>query len=194
MKLRNLIVSVALLTTGAAFAATGVYESYGVLKINTSAVNTYFDMQASTANPDFQGANLGTFDTTVGNTLLLSGGEIKTWKNGLSNVTGGKFAYQVYLTGNTPGSFAELGLNWVADLGGGDQKWDKTNADVNLLSGLGDGNYTLEVFAYSTTAGDGPQYSNNGGANYKASFTVVPEATSAALGLIGAALLLRRRR
>ena len=192
MKLRKLIVVLALAAAGNAHAATGIFESYGIIKINAST-SVYYDMQAATANPDFQGANLGIFDTSVGNTLVLVGGEIKTFKNGPSDVTGGRFDYRVFKVGDTPGSFTEFNLNFNSDLGGGDQKWDNTGANANLLSGLGNGSYTVQVFAYSTT-NEGNKFSNNGGANYSANFSVVPETSSAALGMIGSLLLLRRRR
>jgi len=192
MKLRNIVALLALITCGSSFAASGIYQSFGIIKINASTAQ-YYDMQAATGNPDFQGASFGTFDTTVGNTLTLVGGEINTFKNGLSDVTGAFYDYRVFKVGDTPGSFIEFSLPFNSNLGGGDQKWDRTNQNANLLTGLNNGNYTLEVFARATSS-DGPHFSNNGGSNYKASFTVVPEPTSAALGLIGAGLLLRRRR
>lgn len=192
MKLPNLIAICGLVSVTVASAATGIFESYGILKINSST-NTYYDMQAVTANPDFQGANLGTFNATVGNTLTLAGAEIKTWKDNGGDVTGGKFDYRVYQTGDTPGAFSEITLNWVANLAGSDQKWDNTTANINLLTGLANGNYTLEVYAYATS-NQGNPVSNNGGANYKATFTVIPEPTAALLGGLGLLGLLRRRR
>ena len=195
MKLKHLTAIVAMIATGNSYAASGIFESYGIIKINASTA--YYDMQASTGNTDFQGATFGTFDTTVGNTLTLVGGELKTYKNGGSDVTGAFFDYRVFKVGDTPGSFIEFSLPWNSNIGGSpgneDQKWDKTNQNVDLLTGLGNGNYTLEVFAKATST-DGTHFSNNGGANYQASFTVVPEPASAVLGLIGSVLLLRRRR
>jgi hypothetical protein len=55
----------AILGAGNAFAASSVFESFGILKINAST-DLYYDMQAVTGLPDFQGASLGTFDTTLG--------------------------------------------------------------------------------------------------------------------------------
>jgi len=193
MKLRNLIVLVGLVSSGNASAASGIFESFGIVKINAST--NYYDLQAATGNPDFQGASFGTLDISSGNTLTLVGGEIKTFKNGTSDVTGAFFDYRVYKTGDTPGSFIEFGLPFDSDIGGGDQKWDKTDENVDLLTGLSSGDYTLEVFARATATGPTEtHFSNNGGANYTATFTVVPEPASAMLGLFGAALLLRRRR
>ena len=193
MKLKCLIAIAAIIAAGNTYAGSGIFESYGIIKINAST-SVYYDMQATTGNPDFQGASFGTFDTTVGNTLTLVGGEIKTFKNGGSDVTGAFFDYRVFKVGDTPGSFIEFGLPFNSDIGGdGDQKWDKTNQNANLLTGLSNGNYTLEVFARATSS-DGPHFSSNGGSNYKASFSVVPEPSSAALGLIGSLLIFRRRR
>ena len=119
---------------------------------------------------------------------------MKTFKNFGSNVTGAFFDYRVFKVGDTPGSFTEFGLPFNSNIGdGGDQKWDKVDQNVNLLTGLSNGNYTLEVFAKATST-DGDHFSNNGGANYKASFTVIPEPSAALLGSLGVLALLRRRR
>lgn len=193
MKFRSWIIAVAVLGAGNAFAASGVFESYGILKINAST-NVYYDMQATTGNPDLQGASLGTFDVSIGNTLTLVGGELKTFKNGLSDVFGAKYDYRVYKVGDTAPSFSEFDLGFNSNLGvGGDQKWDNTGANVNLLTGLSNGNYILEAFSYANTS-DGTSYSNNGGGNYTATFSVVPEPASAVLGLLGMTMLLRRRK
>ena len=84
--------------------ATGIFESYAVLNINGGG-NTYYDLQANTTNPDFNGLDLGTF--TNGQTLVFVGGENKTWKNGGGDVTGGRIHYRVY-TGTPSGSFANV--------------------------------------------------------------------------------------
>jgi hypothetical protein len=73
---------------------------------------------------------------------------------------------------------------------------------LNLLTGLSNGNYTFEVYFQGTTNGLGgaanPIFLNNGGANYKATFTVVPEPSILALlagaALLGACFFRRRRR
>ncbi len=150
-----------------ASAASGIFESYIV-------VNTiWYDAGATTVtNPDFQGTNFGSFDPT--GTLTLNGGQIKTWKNGTSNVTGAKMYYRVY--SGTAGSFTEIDLPWRQDINSSDQRWDTTTAGINLLNGLSAGIYTLEIY-FKATTNEGDQYHNNGGANYKATFTVNAVAT-----------------
>jgi uncharacterized protein (TIGR03382 family) len=87
-----------------------------------------------------------------------------------------------------------------------DQQWggdsqgsnsDPIEISGNVLSGLTNGTYTLDVYSFITTNGvnaNATIFNNVAGNNYKATFTVVPEPAAAALGLLGTALLLRRRR
>ncbi len=146
----------------------GIFESYAILKINNGS-NAYYDLQAVTGNTDLNGANLGTF--TTGQTLVFVGGENKTWKNGGGDVTGGKISYRVY-TGTPSGAFSDVNFGFLENLGGnGDQKWGSTSGTTDVLAGLPNGVYTLEVYTEAYT-NVGTKYSNNGGANYKATFTV----------------------
>ena len=145
----------------------GIFESYIVLNIN-GAGNTYYDLQAATGNLDFNGADLGTFNATT-QSIVFAGGEMKTYKNGGADVTGGKIHYVVYAA--TPGSFSNVTFSWLANLGGNDQKWGSTSGTQNILSGLADGSYTLEVYVEASTS-LGSKYSSNGGTNYKATFKV----------------------
>jgi len=146
----------------------GIFESYAVLNIRSEG-NAYYDLQASTANPDFNGTNLGTYGDTE--SIIIAGGENKTYKNNGGDVTGGKILYRVY-SGTASGNFSEIPFNWLEDLGNGDQKWGSTSGTTNILAGLNPGNYTLEVYTEAST-NIGTKYSSNGGANYKATFTVV---------------------
>lgn len=148
-------------------AQAGINQSYAILKIN-GGVNTYYDLQAFTDNPDFNGANLGTF--TNGQTLVFVGGENKTWKIEGGDVTGGKIFYRVY-TGTPSGAFSDMNFNWIQDLAFNDQKWGSTSGTTDVLAGLPNGVYTLEVYTVAYT-NLGTEYSNNGGDNFKATFTV----------------------
>lgn len=153
--------------TSITWADTGIFESYVILNNGST---TYYDAQANTANPDFQNANLGTF--AAGSTFFLQGGEIKTWKNNGGDVTGGYLYYRVYVAGDTAPSFIEINLPFVENLpNAGDQKWANTVSNINLLNGLAAGNYILEVY-FKATTNEGDKYSNNGGSNFIANFTV----------------------
>lgn len=188
-------------------AGSGIFESYGIFssvnQVGTSLLNTYYDMQAITANPDFSNNNFGTFDLlNSGNLLQLKGGEIKTYKNNGSDVRSATINYRVYETSVGPGtSFASLNLPFSANLTGpgtnpGDQRWAATGNSVNLLTALsGNKNYTIEVY-FSADSTDGTLFSNAGGSNYKAFFSTVPEPSSASLltFALSGLLALRRRR
>jgi hypothetical protein len=143
-------------------AASGIFDAYAILNIN-GAGNTY------KSHSTFNTWDIGTFNNA--STLLLNGGEIKTYKNSGSNVTGGSINYRIYKNGTTPGDFTQLSLNFCENLccPDGNQKWCKTDANVNLLSNLTIGTYTVEIY-WRATSSDGDHYYNNGGSNYKASF------------------------
>jgi hypothetical protein len=188
--------------TGISFGAAGIYDSFIYTTTTGAAPLTFYDIGAVSANVDFNGANLGNF--ALGSTLQV-GGQQKSFKNGGTDVTAHNLFWKV------TGAFAGVSMpfQWnFGDVGApsglnnvGDQQWGGDvqggNAALvlsgNVLNGLSAGNYTLEVYSEINTSG-GPVANNNSGANYKANFTVVPEPSAATMGLIGAALLLRRRR
>ncbi|GGD14855.1 hypothetical protein GCM10011343_02340 [Flavobacterium orientale] len=154
----------------------GIYESYAIL--STGGNNTYYDLNTTTSNPDFQGANLGTFSTNQ--QLLLNGGESKTFECTPTIINNSAIFFRVYPNGGTPGDFQSISLagpNPISGAGAGCQNkfWSTSNASVNLLNGLcTNGLYVLEVFmtADYTGAGAGTFYASNDSNNYKATFTV----------------------
>lgn len=180
-------------------AGAGIFDSFGIVRTTT---NTYYDIGASTANADFQGANLGTFDVTLDNLQL--GGQTKTYKNDSSDVSGARIWYRIW-SGSESGSFTSLTYAFQIDnVGGvpGDQQWGTDTGSPfytsNLLTGLSNGNYTLEVYTEISTNGvnaANPIAANNGGSNYEATFSVIPEPSTYALvfGGLAALVLLRRR-
>ena len=174
---RNLVLPILsilfLFVFGNGFAqTTGIYESYAIINAN-GAGNTYYDLSAVTANPDFQGANLGTF--TASQTLVLAGGQNKTFKCSGGNVTGSNIYYRVYSVSGIAGSFSSaIAYGFTSnDTGGcgGNQTWTNSTNTTNVKAGLSPGVYYLEVYA-DAPGSPGTVYANNGGANYKATFTV----------------------
>ena len=154
----------------------GVFETYVVMNA-AGAGNQFYDLAASTTNPDFNAASLGTFGCN--GSLIIAGGENKTFKCNGCNVTGSTLRYRVYPTGSPSGSFIGVNLPFSANLAGGcggDQRWQNTANTTNIITGLNPGNYTVQV--YSETAynscGTGTCFASNGGANYAATFIVGP--------------------
>lgn len=166
-------------------ANTGLFDNYIILTLNGGALS-YYDLATNTANPDFTGS-LGIFDVSLGNTLVLNGGQNKTWKNNNcgsegTNILNGTLFYRVYLQGGPAPAFIPINLpfycNWP-DAGcpganPGDQAWQTTAANLNLTNGLSNGIYVLEVYnsADYDGCGTGTHYLSNGGANYSATFIV----------------------
>ena len=190
-------------TMALSFGAAGIFDDFAI--VNTSSV-TYYDLGTSTANPDFQGASLGTFFTSDN---LQLGGQTKTFKNNGTDVTGAAIFYRIW-SGSESGSFSNLNYAFQIDNvngNGGDQQWGTDVAGSNgtafytpnLLIGLPNGNYTLEVYTRITTNGINAAteiFSNNGGSNFEATFTVIPEPTTWALLTAGLTTMVvfRRRR
>jgi len=144
--------------------------------------------------------NLGSFDPALGQTLLFKGGSELTFKNSGDNVTGAFLDYRIF-SGSPSGSFTEISLPFNENnVNGttGDQRWALESLSTNLLTGLAPGTYTLGVFLRQTSFPGSDSFDNQTGANYGATFTVVPEISPAwmfgAPAIIGALLFSRRRR
>ncbi|MBU3713878.1 MAG: T9SS type A sorting domain-containing protein [Ferruginibacter sp.] len=159
---------------------SGIYESYII--VNSGSGNTFYDLKATTTNADFQGNNFGTFCSTA--SLVIAGGQNKTFKCPPNDVTNGKLYYRVYPTASPSGSFSEINLGFASNdagaicSGGQNQTWQSTSTTTNILSGLSSGNYTIEVYSqadYTTNSTcQSTNYANNGSANYKATFSINP--------------------
>ena len=129
-------------------------------------------------------------------TLILRGGEVKTYKNPGANVCGAKLYYTVYTVGNQPANpvytILDLPFKESCTVGpnsfptGGpcfnasDQKWAKENYNIDLTT-YPPGDYVLEVYYAvpgsftSTTTCNDTIYVNNNGNNYKALFQIKPQ-------------------
>lgn len=181
---------------GAVFATDDFFgNAFIVLNLNGGG-NTFYDFNpdTQTGNPDFNGTFLGTFNPSLGDSLLITGGEFNTFQDGGDNVNSVNLNYRVY-SGSPPG-FSSTGIDFVSQ-SGNNKFWQSTNQNINLLSGLSDGTYSFEIFGSADTT-PGPRFYNNGGANYIATFTVVPEPSTLSLLagplLLGGWFFLRRRR
>jgi len=163
--------------------SAGFNSSYSVFSINSGS-DAYYCMFSSTScgvNPGLDGANLGTF-TLSANTLVLKGAEHNVWKCGGADISATTLNYRIYKTGDTPPSFIGTSIGYLSGFnngcGGQDQQWKDLTKNINVLSGLTPGNYTIEIFSDATTT-VGTQYLSNSSNNYKATFSVAcPSATT----------------
>ncbi len=163
----------ALLFATPLFAGWGIFQTYAV--IDAGGGNTFRAGGANAdGNPTFNNYHYGFFNTN--DTFVLNGGEVKTFKNGGGNVCGAEIFYAVYKSCEGSGTFSSVNIPYNGELGNGDQRWQSTGANVNLLSGLSDGDYVLEVFWRISGDDSGgcssEQFDSNSGANFKAFFTV----------------------
>lgn len=197
------VLTLSAIGSSALFAGAGIFDSFAIVE------GSFYDLGASTGNPDFAGSNFGTFAQSDS---LDLGGQLKSFKNNGTDVQSASLFYVIYEQGNRPGSpsFSQISYSFQIDnVGGvtGDQQWGTDVAGQNTtddsisvsLAGLTAGTYSLEVFSRITTNGTDAAtfiFSNNGGNNFVGSFEVVPEPGSFALlsGLAAMAFLMIRRR
>ena len=144
----------------------------------------------------FPSSNLGTY-VINSNALQLNGGEVKTYKNAISNVCSAHLYYRIYPQGPATGTFQSINLPFFSNCGAGsfitgggpcnagDQKWQKvlpnalypTESPVDLTANA-PGNYAIQVYyeitgsSSSTSACNETILIDNGGAFYTATFTI----------------------
>ena len=171
-----LLIFFAVVSNTAFAQSAGFNNTFIILSIDGS-LDLYYDLNATTENYDFDGESLGTFCQNDTDGLIFKGGEHNIYKCGTCDLTSTRIYYRIYPTGSPSGSFISNTLNYSSGFnngcGGQDQRWERLDFNTNLLSGLGAGNYTLEVYSdASVTCGSGTIYAGNNGNNYKANFTV----------------------
>ncbi len=209
MKIKTFILLTSLIGAVSSHAATGFFgRFYFVTSLNggsnvfnqirtgttpgAGAASAY-DLSSDGTNPQF--LSFGTLN--ISDTLALKGFEYNTFNDNGSNVTFANLFYRIYPTGSPGGLFTQVQTNTPNPNVGNNKTWQVTNGTTNLLSGLGTGNYTIQIYTESytnnvNTAGNIFGFTSAG--NPTATFTIVPEPASALLGLMGSLLLLRRRK
>lgn len=192
-------------------AATGFFGGLYVITTFNGGSNTFYQVTTGTTpgsgaasghnltsdgfNPTF--SSLGTF-TAGSDVLTLKGFEYKTFNDSGSNVTHANLYYRIYPTGSPSGTFTQILTSSPISVSGNDKTWQVTSGTTNLLSGLSNGSYTMEVYTESYTNGvntAGNIFGFQAGQNPTATFTVIPEPSRVLLlgvGLVG--MLFRRRR
>ncbi|MFC0604488.1 LamG-like jellyroll fold domain-containing protein [Winogradskyella pulchriflava] len=165
---------------------SGIYESYLIINSDLDPLpNEYYDLQAETGNPDFNGANLGTF--TQSNSLVLNGAEQNVYQCGNDNILNGWLNYRIYEQSATAPAYTSSSILFGFNNGNANhgvctpalqQRWESTAAGIDVLNGLPSGEYYLEVYTHADVDDDSDNildfthYANAGGTDYRASFRV----------------------
>ena len=169
------------LFSATAYADWGIFQTYAIIDFGDGN-----DFRAGGNNadgaPSYDDYYYGFFRST--DTFVLNGGQLKTYKNGSSNVCGGTIYYRIFKSCESPGAFSSIAIPYNSELGGGDQLWEEAAAGINILSGLSKGDYTLEVYFeaegnQTDPAGCGEfGFDSDFGNNWQAYFTVGEEGFS----------------
>lgn len=167
--------------TQTAKADWGIWQAY--LIANFGGADAYYSTGQDINDPTPTLNNLYLGRYTSSGTLIIDGAEVKTFKNGSSNVCGASMFYRIYRTCDAPGSFNEVTTGIACNFpcsglnSGGDQKWDNTTANINALAGLTlSGTYVIEVYFQGNGNQNNPSgcgesaFSSNGGSNFRAYF------------------------
>lgn len=135
----------------------GFNNTFVSLSLNGGS-NVFYDLNATTGNPDFVNNNLGSFQVGSNN-LTLKGAEHNVWKCNGCDLTGTSLFYRVYETSATPGVFTPVALPYTSGFnngcGGQDQVWSSVSNNINILNGLQAGAYYLEVYSNASVTCSG---------------------------------------
>lgn len=148
-------------------ASSGIFETYIFLTVNGSQVGYRGSSGGGTA---LNGTSLGSVSS-----LVLRGGEVKTFKNTGSDVTGASMSYRIYKQGDAPGGFSTLTIPFGSNLASpGDQSWFTNSQTINLFSSVtSNGTWVIEAFWNATATSPTQTHVDNcGGGNCIATFTV----------------------
>lgn len=123
----------------------------------------------------FHNHNFGTTSNLVINTA-----QVQTWESCSNDVLDGWLYYRIYEQSASPGSFTTLEVPLFSSNTNGPYtgRVFKLNNAIDLLSGLGPGNYYIELYFSITISfngngiADDTLYQDNNGQYYRASFSV----------------------
>jgi len=185
--MRNIFIGLlTLLSATATQAGLFVGNGYAILD-NNNGGNSYYDISNQGndgSTPSYVGQ---TFTIQSGQSLTL-GGQVQTYPGFAQSGAASSAALNYLVVGTSvSGSF---NLPFLQNVGNNDQ-WQQvaSSSGVNLDQSLAIGNYTLELwFGAVANDGSGTFFDNNGGANYSATLSVVPEPIYPALGIFVALL------
>ena len=145
MKRFTATLSVVFLGAMQSWGAYGFFNDGGSFAIiNSGSGDTYYDISEDTGNPDFHGNDFGDFDAQT-DSLVLTGFENQTFENGGDGVMDGFLFYRVYGQGDSAPAWQTIAHDTYTDLGSGNERHENTGANIDLLAGLVDGDYYLEL-------------------------------------------------
>ena len=163
----------AILSASAAYQFAADGGTFVVVEKN-GAVSAYQLGPSTGGEPHFDGTHLGTYSLADSNRLVLSGFTNYTYESGGHSIFSGGFVHSVHPVGglqnwatNFNNGWAQVSLGW--------ERHYATNLNINLLAGLSNGTYELEVYAFAQGNFSPDLLANNGGSNFVAHFTVTED-------------------
>lgn len=192
----KIFILTSLLALGGVLNAQSIFNGYAYVSDTTAGTDTtWYNLSGSAQSSSLDGANLGTFS----NALWL-GGQTGFWSNG-QGVNFIEMGYSITGTASANGtiaygfqSYSAPNDQWGTDINGA----ITSDISTNLISAhsLTAGSYNISIYVQGAANNSSSIYDSNGGSNYNAAFTVVPEPTSYALllGFAGLCFVMYKRR
>ena len=199
--MKNISISFILTLLIAASAySQSIFNGYAYVSDTTAGTDTiWYNLSGSGQSSSLQGADLGDFSTN-----LWLGGQTGFWSNG----SGTQFVtlnYSITGQASASGTVNYAFQYFEGPAGTNNDQWgtDANGANASDLSvdliaahSLAAGDYNLVVYVEGKANNNVSAFDSNGGSNYSATFTVVPEPTSFALllGFAGLCFVMYKRR
>jgi len=186
----------------AAFALVGslsaqtIFNGYAYVSDTTAGTgSTWYNMSGSAQANSLNLADLGNFSTN-----LWLGGQTGFWSNG-EGVASVTMNYSITGDATASGSvsygfqsYSAPDDQWGTDINGANGS--DLSVDLIAAHSLAAGDYNIAVWTVGVTNSVNSAFDSNGGGNYNATFTVVPEPGTYALiaGIFGMCYIGLRRR
>ncbi|MDF7823709.1 hypothetical protein P4B35_06760 [Pontiellaceae bacterium B12227] len=193
-KMLTLMASASILLAISASASMTIFNGYAYVSDTTAGVgSTWYDLNGSAQPQDFQGSDLGNFETS-----LWLGGQTGLWQDE-GGVASAMLHYSISGDATASGSisysfesYSAPNDQWGTDINGANLS--EGSLDLIATHSLGNGSYNLSVWVQGVANGGGNAWDNNGGSNHTATFEVVPEPAVMGLVLVfgGSMLFIRR--
>jgi len=177
-----------------------IFNGYAYVSDTTAGTDaTWYNLSGAGQSSSLQGADLGDFS----NNLWL-GGQTGFWSNG-SGTNFVTLSYSITGQASASGTVSYAFQYFEGPAGSNNDQWgtDVNGANTSDLSvdliathSLAAGDYNLVVYVEGKANNGTSAYDSNGGSNYNATFTVVPESSTYALiaGILCMFYLMLKRR
>lgn len=177
--LRSGLVVLAVLLTATSFGGWGIFHTRATFDTGQGNSGRHGGVVWLAQNDrQLNDHDFGVFRS--GDTFILRGGDVFTWKDGGDDVCGAEMFYRIYPLGDPPPAFIFVNLPFGENqpspsTNPNDQRWGTNALTVDVLQNLSDGEYVIEFYWLANGGNCGfpdQQFDSNSGNNFAGTFRV----------------------